>query len=312
MSREWDGDRDPIDGEGEAPDADILPTPQAEARARLAGVRGLLLDLDGVILLRGEAVPGAVDAMARLTAQGIPYRILTNTSLVSRATLAGRLARTGIEVPPAWIVSALSATAGYARDEFAGSPIYLLASPDARREFAGQWLLSHAEADAGATAAAVVIGDSPEELTYANIDRAFRFVHGGARLVAMHRNRWWLTPAGPTIDAGAYVVGLEYAAGVTATVVGKPTREFFVRSLDDLGVGPYADLLMVGDDLDLDSASAMGLGLRAAHVLTGRHGIEDARAAARGDPPARGGPIEPTVVLPSLADVVDALEPPPD
>jgi HAD superfamily hydrolase (TIGR01458 family) len=289
-----------------------IPTSPAEARELLAGVRGLLLDLDGVILLRGEALPGAADAVARLTARGLPFRILTNTSLVSRETLAGRLARFGVTVQPAWIVSALSATAGVARDEFAGSPIYLLASPDARREFAGQWLLSHAEADSGATAAAVIIGDSPEELTYANIDRAFRLVLGGARLVAMHRNRWWLTPAGPTIDAGAYVVGLEYAAGVTATVVGKPTREFFVRALDDLGVGPREDLLMIGDDLHLDAGSAMALGLRAAHVLSGKHGTDDVRAAAVGELPAVGGPIEPTVVLPSLADVVDALGRPPD
>jgi HAD superfamily hydrolase (TIGR01458 family) len=285
-------------------------TPAPEARDRLAGVRGLLLDLDGVILLRGEAIAGAADAMAALADLGIPYRILTNTSLVSRETLSGQLARFGIRVPPAWIVSALSATAGYARDEFAGSPIYLLASPDARREFAGQWLVSHAEADAGAEAVAVVLGDSPEELTYANVDRAFRYLHRGARLVAMHRNRWWLTPAGPTIDAGAYVVGLEYAAGVTATVVGKPSREFFVRALDDLGVGPLGDLLMVGDDLHLDAESALHLGLRSAHVLTGRHGPTDVQAAARGEPPAAGSPIAPTVVAGSIADVVAALTTP--
>ncbi len=289
-----------------APD---VPTPLADARSRLAGVQGILLDLDGVILLRGEAIPGAPEAVARFATLGIPYRILTNTSLVSRDTLSGRLARLGIHVPAAWIVSALSATAGLARDEFAGSPIYLLASPDARREFAGQWLVSHAEADAGAEVVAVVIGDSPEELTFANIDRAFRFLHRGARLVAMHRNRWWLTRAGPTIDAGAYVAGLEYAAGVTATVVGKPTREFFVRALDDLAVGPLDDVLMVGDDLHLDAGSSLDLGLRSAHVLTGRHDLADVRAAARGEPPAAGSPIVPTVVLPSLADVADALEP---
>jgi HAD superfamily hydrolase (TIGR01458 family) len=290
--------------------APTAPTPPDEARDRLVGVRGLLLDLDGVILLRGEAIAGAADALARIADLGIPYRILTNTSLVSRETLSGRLAGLGIRVPPGWIASALSATAAYTRSELAGAPLYLLASPDARREFAGQWLVSHAEADAGADAAAVVIGDSPEELTFANVDRAFRFVHRGARLVAMHRNRWWLTPAGPTIDAGAYVAGLEYAAGVIATVVGKPTREFFVRAIDDLGVGPVDDLLMVGDDLVLDAGSATGLGLRAAHVLTGRHSLVDVEAASSGDPPAVGSPIVPTVVLPSLAHGVEALGPP--
>lgn len=289
------------------PDTTVV-TPTDVARERLAGTRGILVDLDGVVMLRGEALPGAPEAMDRLRASGVPHRILTNTSLVSRQTLAGTLARAGIHVPPDEIVSALSATAGYTRDAFGGMPIYVLTSPDGRREFIGQWLVSHAEADApDAAAAAVVVGDSPDELTYANMNRAFRLLRNGARLIAMHRNPWWLTAAGPTLDAGAYVVGLEYATGDQATVVGKPTREFFVRAIDDLGIGPLGDLLMVGDDLANDIGAAASLGLRTALVLTGRHGPDDVAAAARGESPAAGQPIVPTVVAPSIAEVVEAL-----
>ena len=289
------------------PDLDVITAPDA-VRARLDGVRGVLLDMDGVMTLRGEAIEGAPEAMSRLRASGLPHRVLTNTSLVSRATLSGTLARLGIELPPEDIVSALSATAAYVRDVFAGMPVYVLTSPDGRREFIGQWLLSHAEADApGAAAAAVIVGDSPDELTYANMNRAFRLLREGATLVAMHRNPWWLTAAGPTLDAGAYVVGLEYATGVAATVVGKPSREFFVRAIDDLGIGPLADLVMVGDDLVNDVGAAAALGLRTALVLTGRHGPDDVAAAARGEPPAAGQPVVPTVIAASLAEVVDAL-----
>ncbi len=294
-------------------DAPVPPDPTVVTRsdvaqALLAGVRGVLLDMDGVMVLRGEAIAGAPAAMARLRAAGLPHRILTNTSLVSRRTLSANLARLGIDVPPGDIVTALSATAGYTRDVFAGMPLYVLTSPDGRSEFIGQWLLSHAEADApGATAAAVVIGDAPDELTYGNMNRAFRLLRAGARLVAMHRNPWWLTPAGPTLDAGAYVVALEYATGEAASVVGKPTRDFFVRALDDLGIGPAGDLLMVGDDLVNDVEATASLGLRTALVLTGKHGPDDAVAAARGEPPATGASIVPTVIGPSLSEVIDAL-----
>ncbi|MCU0505423.1 MAG: HAD-IIA family hydrolase [Chloroflexi bacterium] len=292
-----------------APDPAVATAPEV-ARERLAGVRGVLLDMDGVLMLRGEAIAGAPDAVGRLRAAGVAHRILTNTSLVSRRTLSASLARAGIHLPPEDIVSALSATAGYTRDVFAGMPLYVLTSPDGRSEFIGQWLLSHAEADApGATAAAVVVGDAPDELTYGNMNRAFRLVREGAALVAMHRNPWWLTAAGPTLDAGAYVVGLEYATGIDATVVGKPSREFFIRAIDDLGIGPLGDLVMVGDDLVSDIGAAGALGLRTALVLTGRHGPDDAAAAARGEPPATGAPIVPTVVAPSLAEVVEALAP---
>jgi HAD superfamily hydrolase (TIGR01450 family) len=210
---------------------DPIPTLPAQLRERLAGTRGLLLDLDGVLILRGEAIPAAVDAMERLARSAIPYRILTNASLESRRTLSMRAEILGFRIAPDHIVSALSATAAHTRRAFGGRPIYVLAAPDARREFTGQWLVSHAEADRpGMAVDAVVVGDSPEELTYANVNRAFRFLRDGAALIAVHRNPWWATAAGPSIDAGLYVVGLEYASGTTATVLGKPSPAFFAEA----------------------------------------------------------------------------------
>ena len=169
--------------------------------AALAGVRALLLDLDGVIVRAGEAVPGSVAAIQALEERRIPYRIVTNTSLVSRASLSRWAASLGSDIPPERFQSALSASAAHARRTFDGEPLYVLASDDARTEFAGQRLLSHAEASApGARAAAVIVGDSPEELSYENLNRAFRLVRDGATLIGMHRNPWWLTPDGPTIS----------------------------------------------------------------------------------------------------------------
>jgi len=293
--------------------SDLIPTSPARLRERLAGTRGLLLDLDGVLILRGEAIPGAVDAMDRLERSRLPYRILTNTSLVSRRTLSLQAAILGFRIEPDHIVSALSATAAHTRRAFAGRPIYVLAAPDARREFAGQWLVSHAEADSpGMAVDAVVVGDSPEELTYANVNRAFRFIRDGAAFIAVHRNPWWTTVGGPTIDAGLYVVGLEYSSGVTATVVGKPSSGIFAEAASQIAAGsPGADaaagLVMVGDDLVMDVAGGIAAGLRTVLVLTGRSSPEDVARAARGEPPASGAPIVPIAIAPSIAGVVDAL-----
>jgi HAD superfamily hydrolase (TIGR01450 family) len=314
---------------------DSIPTPPAELRERLAGTRGLLLDLDGVLMLRGEAIPGAVDAMERLARSAIPYRILTNASLESRRTLSMRAEILGFRIAPDHIVSALSATAAHTRRAFGGRPLYVLAAPDARREFTGQWLVSHAEADRPRMAVdAVVVGDSPEELTYANVNRAFRFLRDGAILIAVHRNPWWATAAGPTIDAGLYVVGLEYASGTTATVLGKPSPAFFAEAASQVAAEAAAatdpaatppatapdpaagsraatettaGLVMVGDDLVTDIAGGLRAGLRAVLVLTGRSSPEDVEQAARGEPPASGAAIVPTAVAPSIAAVVDAL-----
>jgi HAD superfamily hydrolase (TIGR01450 family) len=208
--------------------------PPERLRQELGGVRALLLDYDGVLVLAGRPIPGAVEALARLDGAGLPYRVVTNTSLVSRETLARRSMERGLPLAPERIVTALSAAAAWTRTHLAGAPLFLLASPDAAREFAGQHLVSPEEVQRGARAAAVVVGDAPEALSWGNLNLAFRLLHGGARLVAMHRNRWWITPEGPTIDSGAFVAALEYAARREATVIGKPSPWLFRQAVAEL------------------------------------------------------------------------------
>ena len=282
----------------------------ASLRTALAGVRALLLDLDGVIVVAGEAVPGAAEAVATLEARRFPYRIVTNTSAVSRATLARWSARIGAPIPAARFQSALSASAVWTARHFAGAPLYVLASEDARTEFAGQRLLTHEEAGLrGATAAAVVVGDSPEEATYDNLNRAFRLVRAGAVLVGMHQNPWWLTPEGPTLDSGAFVAGLEFATETRARIIGKPHPEFFSAAIADLrrevGRGlARADVAMIGDDIRSDIRAAQRAGLRGIFVLSGKHGTADIEIAAN----ERGG-RRPDAIARDLASVVGDLAP---
>jgi HAD superfamily hydrolase (TIGR01450 family) len=306
-----------------------LPPPDPDLRRRLAGVRGLLLDLDGVLVLRGDLIPGALEALAALDAAGFPYVIATNFSMVSRATLAAELGRGGLAVPADRIVSASSSAAAYSLRHFHGRPIYVLVAPDARTEFEGQLLLGHEEAALpGARAAAVVVGDAGAEFTPRNVQTAFTLLRGGARFVAMHKNRWWITPDGVMLDSGAYVAALEFGTQRRALVTGKPSRAFFdegVRLLGGIvagggavagpgpGGGPGAgaggsgglapgEVAMIGDDLWNDVRGAQRAGLRGVFVRSGKHGdAELARVASE-----RGG-APPDAVAPSIAEVVAAV-----
>jgi HAD superfamily hydrolase (TIGR01458 family) len=288
------------------------PTPPAHLAATLRGVRALLLDLDGVVVLRGGLVPGAGEALAAIERRGIPFRIVTNTSLVSRAGLARWGERLGAPIAPERILSALSATAADTRRRHPDGPLFVLAAPDALAEFEGQRLLTEAEAaDPAARAAAVVVGDGGEALTYDNMNRAFRLVRGGAELIGMHRNPWWLTPDGPTIDSGAYVRGLEFATGRRARILGKPAPGFFRAGAASLaaevagrGEQPlrHAEIAMVGDDIRSDVLAAQRVGIVGVFVLTGKHGLADLEAAATG---RSGG--RPDAIAASLAEVVAAL-----
>ncbi|MGH3016376.1 MAG: HAD-IA family hydrolase, partial [Gaiellaceae bacterium] len=103
-------------------------------------------------------------------------------------------------------------------------------------------------------------------------------------LVCLHRNRWWQTSRGPLLDSGAFVAGLEYAAGVEAQLVGKPSHAFFEAALAELGASP-SEAVMVGDDVEADVGGAKAAGLRAILVRTGKF-RERTLAAAEPKPDA--------------------------
>ena len=275
----------------------------------LVGVRGFVLDADGVIVFKGELLPGAADALARLARIGIPFRIVTNFSAAHRETLSARFGDGA--VPAGQFITAASAAAAYTASHHAGGRLFGISAPDALREFDGQTLGTADEADAAAPGelAAVVIGDGGDELSYRSMNVAFRAIRRGAEFVAMHRNPWWLTPRGETIDAGAFVAGLEVATGKAPVVCGKPSPVVFEQALAglaaDLGVDRLEpnDVAMVGDDPIADIAGALDVGMRGILVLTGKVDAAAAQAAMAG--PARS---RPTAVAESLVEIVAALD----
>lgn len=281
----------------------------ADLRRALEGVRAFILDADGVLMYRNVPIPGSPEALVELRRRGLPYRVVTNFSSAHRSSLAAAFGKAaGIPVDHTEIITAASAAAAYTARHHAGRPLLVLAAPDALREWAGQHVLTPDEAEArGEPVAAVVIGDAGDDLSYANLDIAYRFLHGGAEFVAMHRNLWWMTPKGHTLDSGAFIVALEAALKRRATICGKPSPVVFRQAVAELqaavaaqGAGPHLrarDVAMVGDDPMADIAAAKRVGLRAFLTLTGKVGADDAaRIRVRSDG-----------VAPSLASLIEAL-----
>jgi HAD superfamily hydrolase (TIGR01450 family) len=280
-------------------------------REALHGVRGFVLDADGVIVLRGEPLPGSVEAVRALEGRGIPFRVVTNFSQLHRRTLADWFGTGGLTIDPERIITGTSATAAYTAATHPGRPLFVIAAADARREFDGQRMLTADEADAAppGTVAAVVIGDAGDDLSYRNMDVAFRLVRAGADLLAMHRNPWWLTPRGPTLDAGGFVVALEFATGRRARTLGKPSPVVFRQAVAGLAADlgervPRSAFVMVGDDPRADVAAAQRVGLRGILVLSGK----TTRAEADRVTETRGRGRGPDGVAATLADVVAALD----
>lgn len=229
----------------------------------MSEIDGVLLDIDGVLVISWEPLPGAIGTIEWLRVNDVPFRLITNTTTKTRADLARTLRDAGFDVRDEEVVTAVVATAEYLRTHHPGARCFLLSDGDARGDLEGIELVDVEDADV------IVLGGANDDFTYATMNRIFRRLMDDAALVGMHRNLYWKTGAGLELDGGAYIAGLEEATGRRAAICGKPTEPFFDAALTMLGV-PRQRAVMVGDDIENDVHGAQALGIRGGLVKTGK------------------------------------------
>ena len=242
-------------------------------------IRTVLIDIDGVLTVSWKPLPGAVGALRRLRAAAFPLALVTNTTSRTRASIADALAGSGFPVTDGDILTAPVIAAAYLQDHYPGARCLLLNSGDIGEDLAGLDLAR--QGDAGPVDVVLTGGAGPE-FSYQALNRAFGHLQSGARLVAMHRGLYWRTSEGLQLDAGAFIAGLEQAAGTQADVVGKPAAAFFATALAHLHAGA-TETLMVGDDIETDVLAAQRQGLTGVLVKTGKY-LPRTHHAASGTP----------------------------
>ena len=230
---------------------------------------GFLLDLDGTLYTGDAAIPGAADALSGLRTRAVPFRLVTNTTSRSRRMLVDRLAGYGLAVAPEEIVTATLAgvelvrAAGYGR-------VAPFVPAGALEDMQALTLAGGTSGRPRAAADVVVLGDLGERWTFALLQEAFDQLMAGAALVALSRDRYFRLGDRLALDAGPFVAALEYAAGATAAVAGKPSPAFFEAAVRSLGLSADRSVAMVGDDLWSDVQGAQRAGLQGWLVRTGK------------------------------------------
>jgi HAD superfamily hydrolase (TIGR01458 family) len=253
----------------------------------------ILLDIDGVLHVSGEAVPGAADAIQALREEGHRLRFVTNNTTRARDLLAEDLRSIGFDLEGEDITTTPLAAGKLLQ----GKRVLALVMSSIRPDLADYVELVDDGADAVLLGGADESAETGEVFSWENLNRAYAELRDGARLVCLHKNRWWQTARGPLLDAGAFVAGLEYAAGVEAEVVGKPTPAYFEAALAEVDARP-AETIMVGDDVEADIGGAKAIGMRGVLVRTGKF-----RSAA-----LREADPQPDAVVDSLADLPAYLD----
>ena len=248
----------------------------------------ILLDIDGVLQVSGEAVLGAPDAVRALREEGHRLRFVTNNTTRARDQLAGELQAIGFDLEGEDITTTPLAAGKLLQ----GKRVFALTMDSIRDDLAEYVELVSDGADAVLLGGADEGNETGDVFSYDNLNKAFAELREGARLVCLHKNKWWQTSRGPLLDAGAFVAGLEYAADVKAEIVGKPTAAYFEAALAEVDATP-AEAVMVGDDVEADIGGAKAIGMQGVLVRTGKF-----RPAA-----LREAEPQPDAVVDSIADL---------
>ncbi len=223
-------------------------------------IKGVCLDLSGVLYSGTEALPGALQSVERLHDAGLPVRFITNTTRKTSDAILGQLRTMQFEVSRKELFTAPIAARDYLKAHALNA--YMLIHPDLQDEFGS--VIPAGRIDA------VLVGDAGDGFSYRNMNTAFRYLLDGARLLAMGVNRYFREADGLSLDAGPFVHALEYASGQQVVVIGKPAPEFYLTAVESLGCSA-AETLMVGDDVEADVLGAVTAGLQALLVKTGKY-----------------------------------------
>ncbi|MGF1607931.1 MAG: TIGR01458 family HAD-type hydrolase [Kiloniellales bacterium] len=234
-------------------------------------IKGVLLDIGGVVYVGSEALSGAVEAVRRLQRAGLALRYLTNTTRTPRRGVLAKLRGFGLGAGEDELFMPAVAARHYLETQ--GLSPHLLIHPALEEDFAG---LTAGQDEA------VVVGDAAEGFTYEALNSCFRKLEAGAAFLALAKNRSFQDADGAlSLDVGAFAAALEYASGREALVLGKPSPDFFLAAVESLGCAPD-EAVMIGDDVEADVGGAMAAGLLGVLVKTGKYRDGDER---RIDPP---------------------------
>ncbi len=267
--------------------------------------RAFAIDLDGVFWRGSQKLPGADEFLAYLHELRIPYRFLSNNSMISAEDTAEKLRTFGFSTTNEHVVTAGSAAVTYIARKFPQGKVWVTGLPTLRRLAASHGLhtLNLERNDAPdhpefpAESADVVLVGLDRTVTYAGLQQANCALRAGAAFIAVNKDPVIPMEHGLDPGCGAILAALETASGKKAEIIGKPAPRLLLESIQQMNATP-ANTLMIGDALDMDIAAGVAAGTDTLLLLSGVSTMLDVAKS----------PYQPTYIRQNLQDALPLLK----
>jgi len=239
----------------------------------LSDIQCFLLDMDGTFYLEERLLPGALEFIEVIRAQGKEYIFLTNNSSRHRGYYAKKISRMGLAVPEERIFTAGEATALFLSRKSPGARVYVVGTEFLEDEFRQHgFVLDEQKPEM------VVLGFDTT-LTYQKLWRLCDLVRAGLPYIATHPDLNCPTKDGFMPDIGAMIAFVQTSTGrLPDQVIGKPNRTIIDELSNRIRI-PLERLAMIGDRLYTDIALGETTGITTILVLSGETQPADLKAS---------------------------------
>ncbi|WP_286293599.1 HAD-IIA family hydrolase [Methylomarinovum tepidoasis] len=237
----------------------------------LAGVRALIIDMDGVLWHGSQPLPGIREFFAALRARRLPFVLATNNASSTPAQYVAKLAGMGVKVSEDEILTSGIATAAWLaqRRDPASSRVYAIGEAGLTEPLRQQgFTLACSHKEGGDWQADVVVVGKDETLTWDKLATATLNLNRGAAFIGTNADVTLPMELGISHGNGAILAALTAATGREPTIIGKPEPELYRQALRRLEAAPE-DVVAIGDRLETDIFGAVRAGIRSLMVLTG-------------------------------------------
>ncbi len=251
-------------------------------------IKKFLIDIDGVLYHGDRIIEGADEAIKYLEKNKFDYVLVTNTTRMPKHKIIEKLTTFGFKVNETRLLTSLSATVDYIKSKKENAKCYLIAPDESDTDFKGTNLTITRKEE---PVSFVVLGYD-YRTNFEMLDSAFRLIMDGAELVAMHEDKVFPGKPKQNIGLGAFVRSLEYSTSKKATIIGKPSKNFFELGMKKISANAK-ETAMIGDSLTGDIIGAKNAGLKTIMVKTGNFNEKE----------LDGSKIKPDYLIDSIKDL---------